>query len=442
MNVEVENLPNCIASLHIELPSDLVTKEWNEVVKEFRQFARIPGFRPGKAPQSVVEAKFRKEIQGELTKKLISETTREAIKEKGLKVLSISEVDAVEFTPEKSMRFTATVITSPEFELPEYKGIEVKVPPEEITDQELEQSLQSLRERHATFSDVEGQPLEMNGFAVIDYAATLEGRPLLEVEPKAPKMLGGGTDFWIKLEENTFLKGFSERLVGMQTGETREFELAVPDDYAVSELAKRTLNFSVTLKGIKSMQLPDLTDELANQVAEGFTLEKLKETVKEQLVDDKRRRVQNLKQNQIITYLASHVECELPQSYVKDETRRIMSEIVQHNQMRGISEDVLRENQKDIISAASRNARDRLKANFILTRIAEKEGIEVKSQELRERVQELAAQYRVKYEKMMSDLEEKNALGQVREEVLIGKVLDFLTSNANVEIAPEDVVNS
>jgi FKBP-type peptidyl-prolyl cis-trans isomerase (trigger factor) len=125
-----------------------------------------------------------------------------------------------------------------------------------------------------------------------------------------------------------------------------------------------------------------------------------------------------------------------------DLLSRIMSEIVQHNQMRGISEDVLRENQKDIISAASRNARDRLKANFILTRIAEKEGIDVKPQELRERVQILANQYRVKFEKMMSDLEEKRALGQVRDEVLIGKVLDFLTSNANVEIAPEDVVNS
>jgi FKBP-type peptidyl-prolyl cis-trans isomerase (trigger factor) len=108
--------------------------------------------------------------------------------------------------------------------------------------------------------------------------------------------------------------------------------------------------------------------------------------------------------------------------------------------MRGISDDLLRENQKDIISAASRNARDRLKANFILTKIAEKEQIEVKPQELRERVQMLANQYRVKYEKMMSDLEEKKAIEQVREEVLIGKVLDFLTSNANVKITSEEVV--
>ena len=255
-------------------------------------------------------------------------------------------------------------------------------------------------------------------------------------------MLAGGADFWIKLDENTFLKGLSDRLVGMQTGETRIFDLTIPNDYPLAELATRAVEFNVMLKGIKSMQLPELTDEFASQVAVGFTLEKLKETLKDQFAAEKESRLRTLKHNQIINYLASHLECELPQAYVKDETRRIMSEIVQHNQMRGISEDVLRENQKDIISAASRNARDRLKANFILTRIAEKEGIDVKPQELRQRVQILANQYRVKFEKMMSDLEDKKALGQVREEVLIGKVLDFLTSNSNAEIAPEEVVNS
>src|ERR1700745_1759254 len=138
MNVEVEQLPNCLASIHVELPPERVKQEWSEIVKGFREAARIPGFRPGKAPQNVVEAKFRKEIQEELTKKLVSETTREAIREKGLKVLSISDVDGVELPPEKVMRFTATLITSPEFELPEYKGIQVKVSPNEVTDQEVE----------------------------------------------------------------------------------------------------------------------------------------------------------------------------------------------------------------------------------------------------------------------------------------------------------------
>jgi trigger factor len=442
MYVEVENLPNCIASLRIELPPDRVTQEWNEVVKGFRQVARIPGFRPGKAPQNVVEAKFRKEIQAELTKKLVADTTREAIREKGLKVLSISEVDDVEFTPEKSMRFTATLITSPEFELPDYKGIAVKIPPAEITDAELDIGIQSVRERHATFSDVEGRTLEMGDFAVIDYATTLNGQALLEAEPKAPKMLAGGKDFWIKLDANSFLKGFSDQLVGMPTAEVREFDLTIPDDYPTAELATRTLHFNVTLKGIKNMQLPELTDEFAGQVAAGLTLEKFKEVLKEQLVAEKVRQVRTITQNQIVEYLVSHVECELPQSYVKDETRRIMSEIVQENQMRGISEDILRENQKNIISAASRNAKERLKANFILTRIAEKEKIEVSAQDVKERVRILANQYRVSYDKMWSDLEERRAIGQVREEVMMAKVLDFLTSNANVETRPEEVLNS
>ncbi|HYY31272.1 MAG TPA: trigger factor [Chthoniobacterales bacterium] len=441
MNVEVETLPNCIASLHIELPPEVVTKEWNEVVKTFRQAARIPGFRPGKAPQNVVEAKFRKEIQEELTKKLVSETTREAIREKGLKVLSISDVDAVEFTPERSMKFTAMLITSPEFELPEYKGLPVRVPSAEVAPEDVERGLQSLRERQATFSDVEGRAVALNDFAVIDYATTLEGKPLHEVEPKAPKILQGRNDFWIKLDEQALLKGFSEHLVGMTPNEAREFDLQLPSDYPIATLANQVIHCNVTLKSIKSMQLPELTEEFASQIEPGLTLEQLKKRVEEQIGAEKKRRIEILKQNQIVDYLASSVECELPQSYVKEETRRIMSEIVQQNQLRGVSEDVLRENQKDIISTASRNARERLKTNFILNRIAEKEGIEVEPEELRSRVRAMANQYRVKYEKMMSDLEEKRVLGQVSEEVLMGKVLDFLTSSATVEVVPEEAVN-
>jgi trigger factor len=228
----------------------------------------------------------------------------------------------------------------------------------------------------------------------------------------------------------------------MRNGETREFDLTIPEDHPMPELATRSLHFNVKLRGIKSMQLPELTDEFAGQIAEGLTLEKFRAVLKEQMTAEKVRRSRTATQNQIIDYLVSRVECELPQSFVKDETRRIMSEIVQQNQMRGISEDTLRENQKNIVSAASRNAKERLKANFILAKIAEKEGMEVTNQDLKERVKTLANQYRMTFDKMMSELEEKRAIGQVREEVLMGKVLDFLTSNANVEIRPEEVVNS
>ena len=441
MNVEVENLPNCMASLRIELPPERVTQEWNEVVKGFRKFAKIPGFRPGKAPQSVVEAKFRKQIQEELTRKLISQTTREAIREKGLNVLSISEVDDVEFTTERRMRFTATVITTPEFELPDYKGIPIKVPPTEVNETELEGALQNLRERNATFTDIDSRPLEKGDFAVIDYETVLDGQPLSDAVPTAPKMLGAGKDFWIKVEENALLKGFSEALVGSNIGQTLEFDLTVPEGYPVSELIDKTLHFQVTLKTIKQMQLPEVDDAFANQVVQGFDLGKLKGTLRSRLGEEKLRRVETIKRNQIVDQLLSRVECELPPAYVKDEARRILSEIVQQNQMRGVSEEILRENQKDIINAASRNAKDRVKANFILTRIAQAEGIEVNADELKERVQELAVQYRMTFEKMRTELEEKGAIPQVREEILIGKVLDFLTSNANIETSSEAVAN-
>jgi trigger factor len=164
--------------------------------------------------------------------------------------------------------------------------------------------------------------------------------------------------------------------------------------------------------------------------------------LREDIISGKKQRVETLKRNLIIEYLVSRVECELPQSYVKDETRRIMSEIVQENQRRGIAEEVLRENQRDIVSAASRSARERLKANFILTKIAEQEKIDVGDAELKDRVRQLANQYRTTFEKMKAELNEKRAIGQVREEVLIGKVLDFLTSNANIEINSEAALSS
>ncbi len=440
MNVEVENLPNCLATLRVELLPEQVTKKWDEIAQGFRKVARIPGFRPGKAPQSVVEAKFRKEIQDELTRKLIAETTTEAIREKGLKVLSVSEVEDVEFTPERRMRFTATLVTSPEFELPEYHHIPVQITPTEATDEEVDAGLRNLRERFATFTDLPGRELRLEDFAVIDYAISLDGQPLAEALPQAPKMLHGKEDFWIKAEGEILMKGFVEALLGMEHGETRNFTLPVPSDYPVAGLPDRTLGFTVTLKAIKEMHLPELDDAFAAQVAEGLDLEKLKETIRRRLESEKEHNGETSKRNQIVDYLVSRVECELPQSYVKNETRRIMSDIVKHNQLRGVTDDALRENERDIVNTASRNARDRLKARFVLARIAEKEGLKVEEPDLTSRIRVLAEQHRISYEKARADLESEGTLSALKEEILIGKVLDFLTSDANVQRNSGEVV--
>jgi trigger factor len=280
---------------------------------------------------------------------------------------------------------------------------------------------------------LEGQPLQLGGFAVIDFTTAIDGQPLLEAVPDAPKLLSGNNDFWIRADEEVLLPGFGPSVVGMQVGEVREFNLPVPDKFPTAGLAGKLIHFRVTLKAQKKMDLPELNDEFATQVSEGLTVDKLRDLMRARLQEERAIAVDAQKRPQIIDYLVKNVECELPQTYVREQTRRIMSEIVEHNQQRGVSEESLRESGKEIIDTASRSAKDRLKASFILSRIGEEEKVEVSANELKQRVAELASQYRMTFEKAMSELERKGAIPQIYEEILMGKVLDFLVSNATVE---------
>src|SRR5579862_1340693 len=184
MNVEVQSLPNCMTTLKVELPPEKVSKAWNEITLDYARYAKIPGFRPGKAPRTEIENKFKKEIKEEVTKRMLSEGCREAISEKKLRVLSLADVEDVEIADDKSMRFTATLITAPEFELPEYKGIPVQHKPLDVTEAELDSWLETLRSQGADFVEITDRGLQMEDFAVIDYAGTIDGKPVDEVHPK------------------------------------------------------------------------------------------------------------------------------------------------------------------------------------------------------------------------------------------------------------------
>jgi trigger factor len=310
-----------------------------------------------------------------------------------------------------------------------------------LSDPEVETALERLRERHATFTEQSDGALEMGGFGVIDFETTVDGQPLLEAIPDAPKRLANGKDFWIKLQEDSLLPGFGAAVLGMQIGERREFDLSPPDDFPVKPLQGRVIHFQVELKALKRMELPELNDEFAAQVTPGLALDQLRAQLRDRLTEQKTEEIERAKRNQIVDFLTQRVECELPQSYVKDETRRIMSEIVEQNQLRGVSEDALRESGKEIMNVASRSAKDRLKASFILTRIGEAEKIEVSGPELKRRVESLAAQHGMSYEKAMSELDKRGAIPQLIDEIQVGKVLDFLTSNANVETSSEPQLN-
>ncbi|RYD69719.1 MAG: hypothetical protein EOP84_27930 [Verrucomicrobiaceae bacterium] len=196
------------------------------------------------------------------------------------------------------------------------------------------------------------------------------------------------------------------------------------------------IQYEVTLKGIKQKALPELNDAFADSVVKGKTLEELRTMAREELSRQKVSGVETEKRNQIMRQLLSQVECELPQGLVRQETQRLLSDIVRENQARGVTEDVLKENEKELVGAAAQNARERLKGSFVLMQIAEAENIRVTREELFGRVAMLAQRYEMSFEKMLKELESRNALDQINEEILTAKALDFLVSTASVTNEP------
>lgn len=433
MNVEVENLPNCITTLRVEVPAEQVSKAWDSVAKDYTQYAKIPGYRPGKAPRNVIENKFKKQIREEVEKKLLSESCREAISEKKLRVLSLADVQDIEFADDKTMRFTATLVTAPEFELPEYKGIPVQLKPVEVTEKEIDDSLENLREQQSEFVDIADRPLALEDFAVIDYTGTIDGKPVSEVAPKAGKPLSGNKDFWIRLTPEAFFPGFADKLVGSKAGESRTFDIDVPADFAITELAGQKITYAVTVNSIKQRILPELNDAFASKLLEGKTLPEIRDLIKIDIEKQKVSEQDRDKRSQVMDALLSKVECELPADHVRFETKRILADIVREQQSRGVPDEALKEGQKELVEAAGKAARERLRSNFILLRIAEKEGIKVTKEEFNQRIDLMALRYQTSREKLLKELSDRDALDQINDEILRGKTLDFLASNVSLQ---------
>ena len=434
MHIELEPLPNCITAMRVELPPERVAQERQTILRDYQGAARLPGYRPGKAPTKLVEARYRKEIGEELQRKLISAATREAIAEKKLKVLSLADVEEVKLGQDDGLSFTAKVITAPEFELPPYQALPVKTPPPEVAEAEIDATIGRLRGRLADFQDIEGRGLEMDDFCVLDCAGRFEGQPVLEAFPGAPKELAGQDKFWIKLGPKTLLPGFCDALLGATPEETRTFGLEVPADFPAADLVGKRLDYTVKVRELKRQVLPEVNDEFAGKLIPGKTLEELKAQVRSEMAAERVSSIEEMKRQQIVGQLLSGVDFELPTEFVRQESRRIMDGIVRQNQERGISDEEIRTNTKEIIENAGRSAHDRIKSAFILTRIAEKEAIKVTPEDLDQRLDALAERHGMTRDKILRNLQEREALGSVREEILLGKTLAFLTSSASVEV--------
>ena len=437
MKVEVETQPHCVATLKIELPPEQVSKEWDAIANSFARQARIPGYRPGKAPKRVIEAKFRKDIQEELTKQLVSKSYHEAIAEKKLRVISLTNLEEVEFGDDRSMRFRATVVTAPEFELPEYKGIPLQLPDTKVTEAEVDAALERLREQSADFFDVPERDLAMEDFAVIDFAGSIEGKPLSEVAPGASKNVQGGKKFWLRIAPGNFLPGFVEQMIGQKPSETRIIKVEFPANFPTAQVVGKTAEYSVTLLAIKQRVLPPLDDAFAAKWMPEKTLPDLRRALQHQIEHDKEHEVERARESQVIKFLSERIQFELPPAMLKHETRSALSELVQRNRERGVPDEALKEKEKELIQVAGGLAAHRLKTNFILHRIAEQEKIKVTREEIEARIRHDAMHHNIAPEKMRHEIEQHDGMNSLIEQVLLAKTIAFLGANATIEGAPQ-----
>lgn len=430
MNVTVEDISATKKRLKIEVPADRVKTATEKTTTYFQQQAKIPGFRPGKAPLKMIEKKFRQEIEEETKRTLVPESFREALTSKKLTLVTQPEVEEVSFEPGLSMSYAAVVETEPVFALPEYKGIAVPTEDTAVTDEDVQKALDEIREQRGEFNDVEpARPAAIDDYAVIAYTGKIDDQPITEILPKSAQ-LGENKNFWLWLKPDGFLPGFADQVAGMNPGDKKTVTVDFPGDFPQEEVAGKQGVYEVELKELKTKKLPELDDAFCQEVAK-MNKDDLVKTVRENLEDRKKQTAEGKQKEAIVRHLVDKLSnIELPETLVKDETNQNVYNIVSENQQRGVPREMLEEKKKEIYENAERGARDQVKLNLLATRIAGEENIEVSNEELGEQVQVMAMQQQTPVDKFLKQVQENNAMPAIRERLLLQKVLDFLLQEA------------
>ncbi len=433
MNVTVENLAPCKKLVRVELEPEQVDKSFEKVTKEFQRQANLPGFRPGKAPLALVIRHFDKDIETRVKNELVSDAYKKAVEEKKLDVLGYPDIEEIQFGRGKPMQFAATVETAPEFELPEYKGIPIKVEARSVTEEDVERAVEALRQPRASFNKVE-RPAQTGDIVVVNYTGTTDGRPITEVVPAA-KSLAEKKNFWVEIGSNSFLPGFADQLQGAKAGEKRTVMVEFPTGVVTPELAGKRGVFDVEVVEIKERVLPVVDETFAkNYGAEN--LQKLREGVRRDLENELKHKKEQSSRNQLLSSLLNRLNFELPETVLNQETRNVVYDIVQENARRGVGRDKIEEQKDQIYTAAAQSAKERVKLKFILQKIAEKQDIKVSEEEIAHRIQTLAKLYDIPPAKLLDDLKKRNALIEIYDQIMNEKVLEYLQQNANVLEVP------
>ena len=435
VEVTITDLSPCKKQLRIEIDVDTVNAKFDNVAKEFRRHAHLPGFRPGKAPLPNVMRSYGDKIADEAKRALMSDSYSKALKDNSLKPVIMPEVEELQFGHGKPFQYLATLEVTPAFELPEYIGLEVEKERRSVTDADINKALDTLREQRVSYSDMD-RPAEEDDFIVVNFTGTIDEKPITDLV-KVARGLTEQKNYWLHKTQNPLIPGIVEELVGTSKGDNKTVSVAIPEGFIYEELVGKEATYSIEVVQVKEKSLPDVDDTFAK----GFgaeSIDKLREGVENDLKNELEYSQKKSIRNQCVDKLLGSVTCDLPETIVNETTRQGVHNIVQQNHNRGVGKEIIEENKDRIYANAKADAEVRVKANYILAQIANKEDIKVTEQELSRQVAALAAQQKVKPQKLAQQLKDNGGIYQLREEILNGKVIDLLEEKAKItEVDPK-----
>ena len=421
---------SCKREIELEIPAENVQKAEEKVARDIARVARVPGFRPGKAPVTLIRRRFAEDIRGEVMQSLVPEYLEKALDEKKLVPVTRPEVDKVEFKEGEPLKFRATFEVLPEFELGDYKNLEVQVEAAEVGDAQVDKTIDEIRDRMATFVPIEGRAAQDQEYAIVK----LIGTPVGGGEP----VQADGVLCHIGGEET--LEAFTEHLRGASVGETKRFRAEYPKDYPDPKLAGKTYDYTVEVQGLKEKKLPEVNDELAKDVAaqsqafSGVTaLEELRQKIRTDLDAAKDEQQQAQAHEKILELLVQRHDFPVPEAMVDNQMDIRLERVVRSLAAQGVDPRAVNVDWVSLRKRQRERALSDVKAELLLDRIATAENIDATDEDVDKEIAKLAERSGESATALRARLTKQGALARMKSKLRSDKTIEWLYRTARVE---------
>ena len=431
MNVQLSTVSESRKNLVVTMDKAEVDTEHQAVLGEYVRQARLPGFRPGKAPAAIVSKRFAKEIAEEFKQKVVTKAYRGALEKEKLDVLNVVSVEEGTIEPGTEAAITVTVDVRPEFTLPDYVGLPTQGSPVTPTDQEVDNIIQALRSEGADFKPAE-RAAAKGDYVKLSYEGSLDGKPIAEVAGDK-QLYAKVPQTWEEVEgaNEGIIPGLGKHLAGLSKGDKKTVTISFPAGFQpVAALAGKSAEYAIEVQEVRERILPELDAAFfkGHQVDD---LEGLKSQVRMNLKMQKEHKNRSAQRTQVTQALADRVNFEPPTSLVEAETQGVLRQFIQENMRRGIPAEQFEKDKKELFEGARKAASNRVKVQLILAKVAEAEKLTVTERDIDNYIRSEAARSNRSPDKVAKDLaKDRNGLSSVQQSIIFDKAVDFLVSKA------------